>query len=330
MLVTRPTGRTIEEAGASIRAGQLVAFPTETVYGLGADSTNARAVAEIFAAKGRPAFNPLIVHVASLEQAATLAELTTTAQSLGAAFWPGPLTLVARRRAGSPIADLVTAGLDTVALRVPAHTIALALLRAAGVPIAAPSANRSGHVSPTRAEHVAADLGDRVSMILDGGACEHGLESTVLDVTGDGGGVRLLRLGAVTAEAIEALIGAKLVRATGVGHSASGDGLPVSPGQLLNHYAPRARVRLNVESPVPGEALLAFGSPVPAHDGAMLNLSPAADLVEAAANLYSGLRALDDTGATSIAVMPIPHIGLGEAINDRLARAAVGRLPERS
>ncbi len=330
MPVKQPTGRTIEEAGASIRAGRLVAFPTETVYGLGADATNARAVAEIFAAKGRPAFNPLIVHVASLEQAATLAELTTTAQALGAAFWPGPLTLVARRRAGGPIADLVTAGLDTVALRVPAHPIALALLRAAGVSIAAPSANRSGHVSPTRAEHVAADLGDRVSMILDGGACAHGLESTVLDVTDESGCVRLLRLGAVTAEAIEAHLGLKLVRATVSGHGADDNGLPVSPGQLLNHYAPRAHVRLNVERPAPGEALLAFGSPVPAHDGAMLNLSPTGDLVEAAAGLYAGLRALDDTGAASIAVMPVPNVGLGEAINDRLARAAVGRLPERS
>lgn len=327
MLVTEPTDDAIAKAGAAIRAGRLVAFPTETVYGLGADATNARAVAEIFAAKARPTFNPLIVHVGSLDAAAALAELSPAALALGRALWPGPLTLVARRRADCAIADLVTAGLDTIAVRVPAHAAALALIAAAGVPIAAPSANRSGHVSPTRAAHVAADLGERVSMILDGGSCKHGLESTVLDVTGEA--VRLLRLGAVTAATIEALTGRPVSRATVAERDGGGDGLPVSPGQLLNHYSPRARVRLDAERAWHGEALLAFGPVVPPHDGPVLNLSASGDLVEAAANLYAGLRELDDTGAASIAVMPIPREGLGEAINDRLARAAAGRLPQK-
>lgn len=325
MLLTEPTPDAIAEAAALIRAGRLVAFPTETVYGLGADATNPRAVAEIFAAKGRPTFNPLIVHVTNPAAAAALAEFSPAAIALGAALWPGPLTLVARRRRESGIADLVSAGLDTIALRVPSHPVALALLAATGRPIAAPSANRSGHVSPTRAAHVVADLGERVAMILDGGDCEHGLESTVLDVSG--ADVRLLRLGAVTAEAIAAATGRPVTRATSASHGGEGDGLPASPGQLLHHYAPRARVRLDAATALPGEALLAFGGDVPPHAGPLVNLSPAGDLVEAAANLYAGLRALDDTGAAVIAVAPIPHEGLGEAINDRLARAAAGRLP---
>ncbi|MFN3868516.1 MAG: L-threonylcarbamoyladenylate synthase [Hyphomicrobiaceae bacterium] len=314
---------TIAEAGRLLRDGRLVAFPTETVYGLGADATNARAVAAIFAAKGRPSFNPLIVHVASRHAAAAVADLSPLAMQLAHVFWPGPLTLVARRRAAAGIADLVTAGLETVAVRVPAHRIALALLAAAAVPIAAPSANRSGHVSPTRAAHVAADLGDRVAMILDGGACEHGVESTVVDVSGDT--PRLLRLGSVTAADIARVTGVLPARAIAA-DGRSGDGGPMSPGQLLTHYAPRARVRLGVTAPAADEALLAFGAQVPPHPGPVFNLSTSGDVVEAAANLYAALRLLDATGVASIAVMPIPAGGLGEAINDRLNRAAASRV----
>jgi L-threonylcarbamoyladenylate synthase len=307
----------IREGAAHLRAGALVAFPTETVYGLGADATNGRAVAAIFEAKGRPRFNPLIVHVPDLASAERLAELPPKARRLANAFWPGPLTLVLRRRADSGLSDLVTAGLDTVAIRVPDHRVARALLVETGHPLAAPSANRSGRVSPTRAEHVAEDLGDRVAMILDGGPTAHGLESTVLDATGDE--IVMLRSGATTAEAIEAVLGEKIARATEGGEK------PSSPGQLASHYAPYARVRLETRDVKPGEALLAFGPNVPDTRGPVLNLSPTGDLVEAAANLFAALRALDATGAKSIAVMPIPESGLGEAINDRLRRASAPR-----
>ena len=321
--VIRPASvEAIAEAGRMLRDGRLVAFPTETVYGLGADATNARAVAEIFAAKGRPSFNPLIVHVGSRDAAAAVADFSPLAMQLADAFWPGPLTLVARRIPSAGIADLVTAGLETVAVRVPAHPVALALLDAAAVPLAAPSANRSGHVSPTRAAHVETDLGDRVAMILDGGASKHGVESTVVDVTGDA--PRLLRLGSVTATDIERVTGVLPTRAINA-DGKSGDGGPMSPGQLLTHYAPRARVRLDVTAPEADEALLAFGPQVPPHSGPIFNLSASGDLVEAAANLYAALRSLDATGIASIAVMPIPTAGLGEAINDRLNRAATSR-----
>lgn len=313
----RATAAAIEAAAGHIRAGRLVAFPTETVYGLGADATNARAVAEIYAAKGRPSFNPLIVHVAGLAEAERLAEFPPLARKLAEAFWPGPLTLVLARRAECPIAELVTAGLDSVAVRVPDSAIAGALIAASGRPIAAPSANLSGRLSPTRAEDVACDLGDRVAMILDGGATRHGLESTVVAVAG--GEATLLRPGAVTAEAIEAVTGARLRR------SLEGGDKPSSPGQLESHYAPSARIRLGAGDAKAGEALLAFGRQVPETHGPVFNLSAGGDLVEAAANLFVGLRTLDATGAATIAVMAIPEHGLGEAINDRLRRAAAPR-----
>ena len=307
----------ISRAGELIRAGQLVAFPTETVYGLGADASNGEAVARIFAAKARPRFNPLIVHVASLEACERLAHVDTRARALARHFWPGPLTLVLPRRADSGLCDLVSAGLNTVAIRVPAHPVAQALLAAAQCPIAAPSANRSGHVSPTLARHVEADLGVRVAMILDGGATTLGLESTVVTLTQTG--IVVLRPGSITPADLDTATGEPVTRAL------DGGDTPLSPGQLASHYAPRARVVLDAARPEPGAALLAFGPMVPAHDAAMINLSPQGDLIEAAANLFAALRALDATGAATIAVMPIPTQGLGEAINDRLQRAAAAR-----
>ena len=296
-------------AGMQIRAGRLVAFPTETVYGLGADATNGEAVAAIFEAKGRPRFNPLIVHVADIEAAREIGRLGETAERLAAEFWPGPLTLVVNRQPKASVADLVGAGLDTVALRVPAHDGARAFLAAAQRPLAAPSANRSGRVSPTTAAHVAAELGDAVALILDDGPCPIGLESTVIDTTGDK--PTLLRPGGLTVEALEQALGYPLATPR------TGD--PVkSPGMLENHYAPGLPLRLDAETAAPGEALLGFG---PAPD-AMLNLSESGDPREAAANLFAHLRALDRPDFTAIAVMPIPEDGLGRAINDRLRRAA--------
>jgi L-threonylcarbamoyladenylate synthase len=313
--IVEASSEAVRAAAAALRRGELVAFPTETVYGLGADATNARAVAAVFEAKGRPTFNPLIVHVATLEAAAELGEMTEDGARLARAFWPGPVTLVLARRPGCPVADLATAGLGTIAVRVPAHSVAQALLRAAGVPIVAPSANRSGHVSPTTAAHVAADLGERVAMILDGGAATIGLESTVVDAAGPEPVV--LRLGAASRADIARLLGRPLAAATG------GADRPASPGMLARHYAPAARLRLNATEVRPDEALLAFGaSLVPPHAGPMLNLSWSGDLREAAANLFSALRTLDGAGVKAIAVMPIPDQGLGEAINDRLRRAA--------
>jgi L-threonylcarbamoyladenylate synthase len=309
---------TIEEAGRLLRTGALVAFPTETVYGLGADATNGRAVAAIFETKGRPQFNPLIVHVPSLAEAERIADVTPVAHKLAAAFWPGPLTLVLRRRPEAGLSDLVSAGLETVAVRVPAHPVALALLVAAGVPVAAPSANRSGRVSPTSAQHVADDLGMRPAVILDGGPASHGLESTVVDATG--AAVMLLRPGAVPREAIEAVLGAALPAG-----AESDDVHPTSPGQLASHYAPDAALRLGVRDVRDGEALLAFGPNAPSTTGPSLNLSPSGDLKEAAAGLFAALRTLDRSGCATIAVMPIPDKGLGEAINDRLSRAAAPR-----
>ena len=323
MSVTAADSAAIEEAGQLIRAGALVAFPTETVYGLGADATNGRAVAAIFEAKGRPRFNPLIVHVPDLAGAERIGVLTGAARKLAEAFWPGPLTLVVKRRPEAGISDLVSAGLDTLALRVPAHRIAEALLRAADRPLAAPSANRSGRVSPTSAAHVADDLGGGVAMILDGGPTAHGLESTVVDAA-DEARVHLLRPGAVPREAIAAVLGRPLSDAP-AGDTAH----PASPGQLASHYAPNARLRRNARDVRPGEALLACGGGVPASDGPLINLSPRGDLVEAAAGLFGALRDLDKSGAATIAVMPIPEHGLGEAINDRLRRAAAPRPSDR-
>ncbi len=314
MTIRPATPEAITQAAALLRAGGLVAFPTETVYGLGADATNGRAVAGLYAAKGRPSFNPLIVHVPETAAASSIADMTPLGQTLAAAFWPGPLTLVLARRPNRIIADLATAGLDTIAVRVPAHPIAQALLRASDLPIAAPSANRSGHVSPTTAAHVAADLGDHVQMILDGGPTEVGLESTVVDATG--ADPVILRLGAVTAEDIARVTGRPARIA------ATDDTAPASPGMLTRHYAPNAKLRLDAHDVRPGEALLAFGPDVPPHTGPTFNLSPTADLTEAAAALFAALRDLDASGAAAIAVMPIPSHGLGAAINDRLIRAA--------
>ncbi len=317
MAVVAPSSDALNTAAANLRAGQLVAFPTETVYGLGADATNGQAVARIFEAKGRPRFNPLIVHVPGLAEVEKLAHITPLAQRLAEGFWPGPLTLVMKRRADSGLSDLVTAGLETVAIRVPDHPLARALLIATGRPLAAPSANRSGHVSATQARHVDADLGARVSMILDGGATAHGIESTVMDVTGDS--AVLLRAGAVPADVIEAVLGHTLLR------QLDGGNKPHSPGQLPSHYAPNARVRLNATSAYDSEAVLAFGPAPIKTTGAAFNLSPSGDLIEAASKLFAALRALDGSGAASIAVMSIPTAGLGEAINDRLQRAAAPR-----
>jgi L-threonylcarbamoyladenylate synthase len=303
----------IAEAARILRAGGLVAFPTETVYGLGADATNGKAVARIFEAKGRPRFNPLIAHVASLEAARELVRFDAAALALAERFWPGPLTLVLPKREGAahPISDLVTAGLDTLAVRIPAHPAALRLLQAAGIPIAAPSANLSGRISPTAARHVEEDLGGAVDMILDGGATEAGLESTIVAFAP---APTLLRPGGLAREEIEAALGRPLQDYRDVEVRA--------PGQLESHYAPRAALRLNADACEPGELLLAFGPG--AHDAA-LNLSPSGDLREAAANLFACLRELDARGSGQIAVMPIPANGLGEAINDRLRRAAAPR-----
>jgi L-threonylcarbamoyladenylate synthase len=305
----------IAEAARRIRAGDLVAFPTETVYGLGADATNERAVAKIFEAKGRPHFNPLISHVPDADEAQRFVQWNDAAERLATKFWPGPLTLVLPRGKGSAIALLATAGLETVAIRAPAHPLAQELMRAAGGPIAAPSANRSGAVSPTRAEHVAESLGNKVAMILDGGPCTVGVESSVLDLSGRT--PTLLRPGGATREAIEAVIGPIALSDA----LPTGDAARKSPGQLQSHYAPSRPLRLDVATVASDEALLAFGKPLP---GARttLNLSPAGDLTEAAANLFAHLRALDRPEVPRIAVMPIPQTGLGLAINDRLRRAA--------
>ncbi|MCH9808649.1 MAG: threonylcarbamoyl-AMP synthase [Alphaproteobacteria bacterium] len=318
----------IVEAARIIRDGGLIAMPTETVYGLAADASNAMAVARIFEAKGRPSFNPLIVHVGDIQMARRLAVFTDDSEKLAMAFWPGPLTLVLRRREDAGVSDLVTAGLPTIAIRLPAHPTTAKLLHAANTPIAAPSANRSGHVSPTTADHVAADLAGQIDMILDAGACPVGIESTVVDCSqiSDGNEDKedaaptLLRPGGISAEQIGRVLGRPPRKAAG-----DNDTAPTSPGQLASHYAPNARMRLNVKRPEPGEALLAFGPKVPAHCGLMINLSPSGDLKEAAANLFASLRALDSEGCTSIAVVTIPGEGLGEAINDRLLRAAAPR-----
>ncbi|HBA41463.1 MAG TPA: threonylcarbamoyl-AMP synthase [Alphaproteobacteria bacterium] len=307
--------RAIAEAAAFLRAGRLVAFPTETVYGLGADATNEQAVAEIFAAKGRPQFNPLIVHVADLASARKIARFDPLAEQLAARFWPGPLTLVLPRRAQAGLSLLVSAGLDTVAVRVPAHPVAQALLRATDRPVAAPSANPSGRISPTRAAHVAEGLGDKVALILDGGDCAVGLESTVVAITA--GQLHLLRPGAVTREDLAALTGE-----TPAGGQDAPDA-PRSPGQLASHYAPHLPVRLGARTARADEAALGFGTAVPEGAAETLNLSPSGDLKQAAANLFAMLRALDRPGDFSaIAIAPVPETGLGAAINDRLRRAA--------
>jgi L-threonylcarbamoyladenylate synthase len=312
----------IEIAASALCAGRLVAFPTETVYGLGADATNDRAVAAIFAAKRRPRFNPLIVHLADRAAASALACWSAAAERLAARFWPGPLTLVLPRAPDSPLSLLVSAGLDTVALRVPAHPLAHALLEACALPIAAPSANPAGAISATTADDVAQSLGDRIDLILDGGPCPIGLESTVVDLAGPA--PRLLRPGGLVRSRIEAEIGR-----LGTGGTRREGEAALSPGQQASHYAPARPVRLDARTVAPDEALLAFG-PQPltgplAGAALVLNLSPAGDLEEAAANLFAMLRALDQPGIRAIAIMPIPHHDLGEAIRDRLMRAAAPR-----
>jgi len=304
----------LDRAAALLRDGALAAFPTETVYGLGGDATSDRAVAAIFAAKGRPNFNPLIVHVAELAAAEKLAEFDDRARDLVGRFWPGPLTLVLKRSAACPVSQLASAGLDTVALRAPAHALAQALLRAVGRPLAAPSANRSGHVSPTTVEHVLDELGGCIAAVLDGGPCRVGVESTVIDLSESR--PVLLRPGGVTREQLEAVLGPLA--------DAGAAGAPRSPGMLERHYAPARPLRLDVTAVAPDEALLAFGTPL-SGAAATVNLSPARDLTEAAANLFAALRTLDQPRFTAIAVMPIPETGLGAAINDRLRRAARGR-----
>ncbi len=312
----------IVRAASLLRQGALVAFGTETVYGLGADGTNGRAVAAIFEAKGRPHFNPLICHFASAEAAFAQVEATKRARLLAEAFWPGPLTMVLPRRVTCPIDLLAGAGLDTLAVRVPAHQAALALLREVARPIAAPSANRSGGVSPTTAAHVLADLGGRIAAILDCGDCAIGLESTVLDLCGEN--PFILRLGGIAAEAIERVIG--IVGRGITPAQAEATRSLRSPGLLVSHYAPSLPVRLNATAVRPGEALLAFGKALPTAN-AVWNLSPAGDLAEAASRLFAGLRALDSAavGLEGIAAMPVPDHGLGAAINDRLQRAAAPR-----
>lgn len=302
----------IQAASRCLKAGGLVAFPTETVYGLGADARQGEAVARLYAAKGRPAFNPLIAHVADVSAARRLGAFDDAAERLAAAFWPGPLTLVLPKRPDCPVADLALAGLDSVAVRVPAHPVAQALLKAFGGPVVAPSANRSGHVSPTSAAHVLADLRGRIDMVLDGGPCTVGVESSIVACLAE---PTLLRPGGVPRADIERVLGRPLALA-------ATEEAPLAPGMLASHYAPKARLRLDADAARAGEALLAFGPSVPAGDGMTLNLSARGDLIEAAANLFSHLRALDASGAKAIAVMKVPHDGLGEAINDRLQRAA--------
>jgi L-threonylcarbamoyladenylate synthase len=319
MLPAGPTAAA--EAARCLLNGGLVAFPTETVYGLGADATQPEAIARLYQAKGRPSFNPLIAHVADLAAAERIARFNATARKLAEAFWPGPLTLVLPKTANCVVADLATAGLDTVAVRIPAHAVARDILRELGRPIVAPSANRSGHVSPTAAEHVASDLTGRIDLIVDGGPVPVGVESTIIGCFDT---PLLLRPGGVPRDAIECVLGHAVGRPPEEPDVHSSQ--PLAPGMLASHYAPRTKVRLNVQRLAPGEALLAFGpDPISGSDAAAaaLNLSARGDLTEAAANLFSHLRALDAARATAIAVMSIPHDGLGEAINDRLRRAAV-------
>jgi L-threonylcarbamoyladenylate synthase len=316
-------GAAVAAAARSLAGGGLVAFPTETVYGLGADAANAEAIARLYQAKGRPAFNPLIAHVGDLAAAQRIGRFDATAIALAEAFWPGPLTLVLPKTRECTVADLATAGLDTIAVRIPAHPVAREILRAFGGPVVAPSANLSGHVSPTTAAHVQGDLAGRIDLIVEGGAVAVGVESTIV---GCFEAPMLLRPGGLPREAIERVLGRTLLAPSGEADSEAS--APLAPGMLASHYAPRTRVRLNADRVEAGEALLAFGSdavPGAERATAVLNLSARSNVDEAATHLFGYLRALDVSGARAIAVMPIPHHGLGEAINDRLRRAAMGR-----
>ncbi|MFU8882523.1 MAG: L-threonylcarbamoyladenylate synthase [Rhodobacterales bacterium] len=311
--ILAPDAAGIDRAAGFLASGALVAFPTETVYGLGADARNSMAVASIFEAKGRPRFNPLIVHVASTEQARRYVEWSDQAAALARAFWPGPLTLVLPLRADAGLSDLVTAGLPSLAIRVPAHPLALRLLTAFGGPVAAPSANPSGRISPTTAAHVIAGLDGRIAAVLDGGPCPVGLESTILGLTG---APALLRHGGLPMEQIAAQLDQPLVQNTAP-HTLT------APGQMASHYAPAAKLRLNVTQHPDDALMLGFGAME-----CDLNLSPTASLNEAAANLFPHLHALDARKTATIAVAPIPETGLGRAINDRLRRAAAPRPPQ--
>ncbi len=309
-LLLSPDAAGLERAAEFLRAGGLVAFPTETVYGLGADALDDRAVAGIYAAKGRPSFNPLIVHVADMPGASKHCNFTSSAKRLAAAFWPGALTLVLPLQPGGNMSKLVTAGMDTLAVRVPDHPAARALLQAFDGPIAAPSANPSGRVSPTRADHVITGLGGVINAVIDGGDCPVGLESTIVSCVGE---PTLLRAGGIPLEALAQCLGYPLA-------AIKDPAMPIAPGQLASHYAPQGKVRLNAPYADEGEVLLGFGQV-----DTELNLSPSGDLVEAAARLFACLHQLDAMGATAIAVSPIPDYGLGRAINDRLRRAAAPR-----
>jgi L-threonylcarbamoyladenylate synthase len=315
----RPVSEAMDEALARLRAGEVVAIPTETVYGLAGDATNGQAVARIFETKGRPRFNPLIAHVDSMAMAESLARFDPVSLRLAQAFWPGPLTLVLPRHQGSALHPLVTAGLDSVALRMP-RGFGAALIARFGRPLAAPSANRSGRISTTTAQAAADELGDRIGLVVDGGATAIGVESTIVKV--DGEGLHLLRPGGIAVEELEAIAGVPVIRSAG--------GAIEAPGMMASHYAPNAALRLNATDLRAGEALLAFGPWRAANVGqavAYRNLSETGDLREAASNLFSHLHALDRSGARTIAVEPVPQSGLGEAINDRLARAAAPREP---
>ena len=318
MRIAMPSPDSIAEAARMLRAGRLVAFPTETVYGLGADATSDDAVASIFEAKRRPSFNPLIAHVENFAAAEREGAFTPLARRLAEAFWPGPLTLVLPVTPTCRVSLLARAGLDTLALRVPSHPVALQLLAAVGRPVAAPSANPSGRMSPTTAAHVAEGLAGRCDLVLDGGPCDVGLESTIVDCTGPV--PRLLRPGGIAREDIESVLGQTLAAAQG--------GKIAAPGMLESHYAPAAAMRLNSTDIRDGEAALDFGGRLGAlapRAKAYADLSPRGDLREAAARLFAFMRKLDASGARTIAVAPIPFSGLGEAINDRLARAAAPR-----
>jgi L-threonylcarbamoyladenylate synthase len=307
----------IDRAAQILQSGGLVAFPTETVYGLGADATNDTAVAAIYAAKGRPEFNPLIAHVADLDALSPLVRLDDRAAMLATHLWPGPLTLVLPRAPACPVSLLASAGLDTLAVRIPNHPVARALLRATGRPVVAPSANLSGKVSPTTAQHVADGLAEKVDLILAGGRCTVGLESTILDLSTPT--ATLLRPGAVTLEDLSALIGPV------AWHGNAATDTPIAPGQLKSHYAPQLPVRLNALTATTTEAHLTFGPTLSPQSPFILSLSDTGDLTEAAANLFAHLRTADSFPCTGIAVMPIPETGLGVAINDRLRRAAEPR-----
>src|ERR1700693_2601337 len=320
--VMRAGAAAAEAAARCLAEGGLVAFPTETVYGLGAAGGNGRGGGRVFAAKARPKFNPLISHVADLAAARRLARFDPAAERLAAAVWPGPLPLVLPKRSDCPVSELATAGLDTIAVRMPDHPVAREILAAFAGPVVAPSANRSGHVSPTLAAHVLADLKGRIDLLIDGGPTQVGIESTVvacLDET-----AFLLRPGGLPRSRIETVLGSEL---TDPPHAHAGAS-PAAPGMLGSHYAPKARLRVAARA---GEALLGCGPTLVCgaeHAAAVLNLSPAGDLVEAAANLFSHLRALDAAGVATIAVMPVPHADIGGPINDRLARAAPPRKQE--